>query len=303
MMAPIRLEDGAFFDLSARAKLRVSGNDRLRFLNGQLTNDVRKASESNAIQACILNAKGKMEGDVFVVAETDSFLIDADPELRESLQPRLERYIIADDVQVEDVTDQLSIFHVFSSDRPSLESECRIASAKRFATAGWDIWTAGKRRDETAARLSAQFSFCDADCAEIFRLEQGIPRWGRELTADIIPVEANLETRCIDYEKGCYIGQETISRMKMSGQQNKRLCGLVPVPDSPLFPEMRLFSAGDPGKEVGWIKSAGQSSRLGKNIALGYVKRGFNSTGTKLDIAPDAEAKRRQVEIVDLPFR
>jgi tRNA-modifying protein YgfZ len=303
MTAPVRLEDGAFVDLSERVKLRVSGNDRLRFLNGQLTNDVRKAGESSTIEACILNPKGKMDGHVFVVAETDSFLLDAEPELRESLQPRLERYIIADDVQVEDVTDQLSILHVLSSNRPSLESQCRITSANRFATAGWDIWTTEKRRDDISARLSAQFSFCDADCAEIFRLERGIPRWGRELTGDIIPIEANLEARCIDYEKGCYIGQETISRMKMSGQQNKRLCGFVPDTDSAVFPGMRLFAAADSGKEVGWVTSAGHSSRLGKNIALGYVKRGFNSTGSKVDIAPDGAAKRRQVEIVDLPFR
>ena len=89
----------------------------------------------------------------------------------------------------------------------------------------------------------------------------------------------------------------------MSGQQNKRLCGLVPVPDSPLSPGMRLFAATDVGKDVGWITSAGQSSRLRKNIALGYVKRGFNSIGSKLEVAPDAAATRHQVEIVDLPFK
>jgi len=304
MIGPIPVEEGgAFFDLSARLKLRVSGEDRLRFLNGQLTNDVRKASESNAIEASILNAKGKMDGHVFIVAETESFLLDADPELRESLQARLDRYIIADDVQIADVTDELSIFHLLSRSLPSLENSYRITSANRFAVAGWDIWILGKARDDVLAQLSKEFSFCDCDCAEILRLEQGIPRWGRELTPEIIPVEANLEARAIDYEKGCYIGQETISRMKMSGQQNKRLCGLVPVPDSLLSPGMRLFATTDVGKDVGWITSAGQSSRLRKNIALGYVKRGFNSIGSKLEVAPDAAATRHQVEIVDLPFK
>src|SRR4029077_19570618 len=99
-----------FFDLSARIKLRVSGNDRLRFLNGQLTNDVRKATETSAIEACILNAKGKLDAHVFLTVEPDAFLLDAAVELKESLQPRLERYIIADDVQIEDVSARLSIF-------------------------------------------------------------------------------------------------------------------------------------------------------------------------------------------------
>ena len=295
--------EGAVFDLSARIKLRVSGTDRLRFLNGQLTNDVRKASESNTIEGCILNAKGKMDAHVFLRADADCFLIDADVELRESLRSRLERYIIADDVQIEDVTDQLSILHVLVSDRLAATGY-RIVSANRFAVAGWDIWITAERHDEIVQQLSEQFRFCDYDCAEIFRIERGIPRWGRELTPEIIPIEANLEERCIDYEKGCYIGQETISRMKMSGQRNKRLCGLVSITDSQLLPGMRLFAAANPGKEAGWTTSAGESSRVGKNVALGYVKRGFNATGSKLDaIVPDAPGKRLEVEIVDLPFK
>jgi folate-binding protein YgfZ len=297
-----RPPEGRLFDFSARVKLRVSGSDRVRFLNGQLTNDARKITESDAIEACVLNAKGKMEAHVFVVAGDNTFLVDADVDLRGALKARLERYIIADDVTIEDATDELSILHVLSSERPSLVSKPKIVAATRFAAPGWDVWIPAKRRDEIFAPLSEQFGFCDADCAEMFRIEQGIPRWGRELTPEIIPVEANLEARCIDYEKGCYIGQETISRMKMSGQQNKKLCGLVSATDSPLFAGMHLLGGGDTGKEVGWITSAGQSSRLGKHIGLGYVKRGFNSIGSRLAaVAMEPLAKRFELEIVDLP--
>src|SRR4029434_1331287 len=111
----------------------------------------------------------------------------------------------------------------------------------------------------------------------------GIPRWGCELTEEIIPIEANLEERTIDYEKGCYIGQEVISRIKMSGQTNKRLCGLISLEDVPLQPTMKLAAPSTEEKEVGWITSATHSQRIGKEIALGYVKRGFNSVGAKLD--------------------
>ena len=292
----------AFFDLSDRVKLRVSGNDRLRFLNGQLTNDVRKATETSAIEACVLNAKGKMEAHVFLTVEPDSFLLDADSELKKSLQPRLERYIIADDVQIEDVSDRLSIFHFSDEASAQFPKGSGIVSANRYGNSGCDVWIEADQRNQMFREWSAASAFCDAGCAEVFRIEQGIPRWGRELTGEIIPVEANLEERCIDYEKGCYIGQETISRMKMSGQTNKRLCGLISLDGSPLNPGMRLVTV--PGnKEVGWITSATRSQRLGKEIALGYVKRGFNSSGSKLDaLKPPAQSVSVPVEIVDLPF-
>ena len=121
-----------------------------------------------------------------------------------------------------------------------------------------------------------------------------MPRWGSELTAQIIPVEANLEADAIDYAKGCYIGQEVISRMKMSGQTNKQLCGLVSLEEAPLAPGMKLFDSVS-GKEVGRITSAARSERLGKEIALGYLKRGFRKPGTKL-------MTQGWVEIVELPF-
>ena len=108
------MDNAIFLDLSERAKFRITGEDRLRFLNGQITNDLRKASETSAIEACILNAKGKTDAHIFVSALEQSFLVDAPAVLRETLKVRLERYVIADDVQIEDVTDQFSLFHVRS---------------------------------------------------------------------------------------------------------------------------------------------------------------------------------------------
>jgi len=290
-----------FFDFSRRTKLRIRGNDRLRFLNGQVTNDLRKASESAAMEACVLNAKGKMNAHIFVSTGPDCFFVDSDPELRERLLARLERYVIADDVQIDDLTDQLSIFHVLSPVAPTL-SNCRLVSARRFSDAGWDIWTDRAAHDAVSQHLSSRFEVLDSSAAEIMRIEQGIPRWGRELTEEIIPIEANLEERAISYEKGCYIGQEVISRLKMSGQTNKRLRGLISLREVPLGPGMKLAAAS--GKEVGWITSATRSQRIGKEIALGYVKRGFNDSGAKLETrAPEGGGEARlPAEVVPLPF-
>jgi len=295
-----------FFDLSERAKFRISGADRLRFLNGQITNDLRKANENetSAIEACILNAKGKTDAHIFVTASGESFLVDAATDLREKLKLRLERYVIADDVQIEDVADQFSLFHVLSQQVPVIEAG-KIISVRRFAETGWDIWIDAAQHGILLQQLSLRWTLCDSDAAEIMRIEQGIPRWGRELTEEIIPIEANLEQRTIDYQKGCYIGQEVISRMKMSGQTNKRLCGLVSLDKISLRPGMKLVSPSAPGKEVGWITSATRSKT--QEIALGYVKRGLNSDGVEL-AAITAEGVASEVsrpipvQVVPLPF-
>src|SRR5437867_397493 len=295
--------EDVFFDFSGRTKLRITGNDRVRFLNGQITNDVRKATESVATEACVLNAKGKVNADIFLSAGSDCFWVDADPDLQKALPARIEHYIIADDVQIDDVTDRFAIFHVLSRAAPDAADYQRILSTRRFAETGWDVWADSAFHDAISQQLSSMFRFFDGASAEILRIEHGIPRWGYELTEEIIPIEANLEARTIDYEKGCYIGQEVISRIKMSGQTNKRLCGLVSLPGAPLLIGMKLTATGAKSKEAGWITSARRSERLGREIALGYVKRGFNSTATRLDaIKPKNPSIIARVEIVDLPF-
>jgi folate-binding protein YgfZ len=294
-----QIPDRAFFDLSVRIRLRITGADRVRFLNGQITNDVRKATETSAIEACVLNPKGRMDAHLFVRADGDSFLVDADPALQPTLRARIERYIIADDVEVQDVTAQLSILHVIGATSPQISTPAHVFSTNRLGCGGHDLWCDAIQRGQIAAELGNNFRYCDEQCAELLRIEQGIPRWGRELTGEIIPVEANLEERSIDYEKGCYIGQETISRMKMSGQRNKQLCGLISLTGSALTPGARLV-VGPERKDVGWITSATRSGD--REIALGYIKRGFNSVGDKLD-AVSAGSARISTQVVDLPFR
>ena len=298
-------ERDAFFDLSPRVKLRITGPDALRFLNGQISNDLRKATASFAIQASVLSAKGKLNANVFVSAEADSFLLDTDPEVRTELPARMERYIIADDVQIEDLTDRFAMFHITGEVAPGAFRPSRTVQADRFGCVGWDIWLERGAIERVREELSATLVFCDEECTEVFRIERGIPRWGRELTDQIIPTEANLEATSIDYSKGCYIGQEVISRIKMSGQTNKRLCGLVSVAGKPLRPGMRLAPGKDENKEAGWITSAAHSFRLGKEIALGYVKRGFGGVGSCFQALPpenfggDIDVP---VELVALPF-
>jgi folate-binding protein YgfZ len=289
------------FDLSDRVKLRLTGSDRIRFLNGQVTNDIRKTSADLSLPACVLSAKGKIEALVFVTINDEFLLLDSDPELRETLPARLERYVIADDVVIEDVTDDFVLFHTTGESAPNVPNDAQWRRAKRFGMSGWDLVLPAEDRERARRLLEAGGELFDAAEAERWRIEHGVARWGRELTPEIIPLEANLEADTIDYAKGCYIGQEVISRMKKSGQTNKRLCGLISIAGTPLSSEMRLFATNDE-KEVGQTTSATRSGRLGKEIALGFVKRGANEIGTRLSARSATDAKGIEVEIVQLPF-
>ncbi|HMJ06301.1 MAG TPA: glycine cleavage T C-terminal barrel domain-containing protein [Chthoniobacterales bacterium] len=303
--AEFRPEEGAVFDLSSRAKLRLSGADRLRYFNGQISNDLRKATEAHVLHACVLSAKGKINADVFVAVEGETFVIDSDPGTAEALTARLERYIIADDVQLEEITEEFALFHVIAVEAARLLGIGTCRRAERFGLLGIDVWMSRAEHESGRQALSQIAPDCDEDCAETFRIERGLPRWGHELTDAIIPNEANLEARAIDYAKGCYIGQEVISRIKMSGQTNKRLCGLIASDGSTLSPGMRLIAPGEAGKEVGWLTSVARSARLGRQIALGFVKRGFQDPGSRLEAQAatvTANSKPSAVEIVALPF-
>src|SRR3954453_4667488 len=162
--------ENLFFDLSARTKLKLGGADRVRFLNGQISNDLSKATETEAIEATVLTAKGKMDGHIVLTARGDEYLIDADPELREKLRPRLERYAISDDIEMVDVTGEFSIFHVLTKP-PAVTGQCQVVASNRFRQAGWDIWVPMNGRDEIFTQLAEAYSFCDDPCMEIFRVE------------------------------------------------------------------------------------------------------------------------------------
>ena len=292
MSAPPR-----FFDLSARAKLRLTGADRVRFLNGQTTNDVRKAGFDAAQESCVLNSKGHLDAHVFLFATPNEIWIDADAEVREKLQGRLDRYIIADDVLVEDTSESFALFHVLTELKPEGVETKFCVRSRRLGRDGWDLWIEPVAAKAATDALAVTYRLAGENEWERLRIENGIPRWGRELTSDIIPPEANLAECAIDYEKGCYIGQEVISRIKMSGQLRQRLCRLTS--ENALTPGMELRAN---TKLVGRITSAAFSARLNAHIGLAMVKRGHTDAGTSLAaLADGAEINVRVVDSSQIP--
>jgi len=302
-------------DLSERAKFKVTGEDRVRFLNGQLTNDILGLKPGATRYACALTAKGKLCADLYVTSTKEALYLDTALVLQSPLLTRLERYIIADDVVIEDVSDQFGLLHFFyrnvgepPKDRGRLENVFASLStgsplafeseSNRFASAGFDLWF--PRSIKSSILESLKEEPVTPEVAENLRIERGIAAWGNELSENVIPNEADLQDRAISYAKGCYLGQEVISRIKSIGHVNRHLRGLVPAGD--LFPERgdKLIADAQSMKEVGSITSVGRSGRSGHAIALGFVKRGHDEPGTVLQLSRN-NSLRGFVEVRSFP--
>lgn len=262
-----------------RALWKLTGNDRVRYLNGQVTNDVKKLAVGKSIYAAVPNAKGKMVGDCFISATEDALWIDAPLELREILDARLQKYLIADDAELTDVTEEWRGMHFTGAfipkDFPVPPPEMAfLFSNPRFGLPGYDVWFIP----------STTFGPSDTpqtppDLLETLRLEHGFAKWGVDMNEETLPPEAGLERTAISYTKGCYLGQETIARIKSIGHVNKSLMVLQSDTAEAPAPGTELL-AGD--KIVGKVTSSGYSPALEKGIALGYVGRQHATVGQQL---------------------
>jgi tRNA-modifying protein YgfZ len=287
-------------DLSTRAKFRVTGSDRVRFLNGQLTNDLRDAKPGQTTYACVLTAKGKLCGDLFVTPLEDAFLLDCHPALRESLLARLEKYAIADDVEFSDQTDEFSLLHSLAVDIPKGSlPEATLSRSNRFGLEGYDLLIPGTLKRIVPEVLKERV--LEVTEVETFRIERGIPEWGHELKEDVIPNEAGLDQTAVSYTKGCYVGQEVISRLKSLGHVNRQLCGVQLIDGSVLTKGDKLLN--DSGQQTGFVTSAARSQQLGAWIGLAYVKRNFIKTGSRHRLQnPDNSDLIGTAELRSLPI-
>lgn len=281
-------EEGGYFILPPRLLIRLTGKDRLRYLNGQVTNDLRKLQPGHAMPACLLTAKGKLSAWVHIVLEEEAILIEAEESLREELPIRLERYIVADDVTVDVIPTPPETIHIFGvlAAHPELEKVPAI-SIQRLGLPGKDI----KVSSFSLLPILEKKEPISPDIIEIIRIRNGIPKWGFELTPDTLPPEAHLESSSIDYEKGCYLGQEVISRLKSVGHVNRLLRRFVAEGTSPLISGMLLFSLEDRSRSLGVLTSVTQDPASKEWVALGYLRRGFEKSSlVAVDPSSDKEA-------------
>ncbi len=248
-------------DLGYPALLEFRGPDAVRYLNGQLTQDVRRVAGGEiSLSSCVTDAKGKLQFRVTLTEVDDSLWVAGPAGCAEELEARLTRYLIADDVEVTDLTGKFALLHLTAEAEAPNDGFVERKS-ERFGVAGTDFW------HHERSTLSFDVLPLEGDELEAFRIANGVPAWGKELVAGMLPPEALLEATDISYQKGCYIGQEVISRIKSAGKVNRRLTRFNLPAEVPVVPGPLVDGAGE-------ITSVSPLADGAVRQALGYVKRG-----------------------------
>jgi folate-binding protein YgfZ len=299
---------GGAVNLAGRILVQFKGTDRVRYLNGQVTANVQSLTAGYGLLACVTTAKGKLCAEGMVTNDGDALWFDADASLREGLPPRFERYIIADDVTLEDLSDAIRIVHLLPGTNESPDTLRKLAgglfssTAPRLGQSGLDVFVPVADFERAWVRLTQDRVILGDEDVENLRIECGIPRWGFELDENTLPSEAGLDRTHIDYHKGCYIGQEVISRLKSIGHVNRSLIGFVSTSGVLLSRDAQIVPASIPGGDVcGVLTSAGWSFALEKPVALGYLRRSA-APGDFVAQPKAPGAEPIPVAICELPF-
>lgn len=321
-------QSAGVLDLSFRSRLCVTGSDRIRFLHGQVTNDVKSLGAGQGCYAALVTAKGKMESDLNLYCLPEEVLLDFEPGMTAGITRRLERFIVADNVQVADVAAHYGLLSVqgpqaeavvrslgilpsvpaepFASEKvvDGTLGEIHAMNQRRLNSVGFDLFVPADSLGAVADKLIAAAKSAGGGASgwrafETARIEAGIPRFGADMDESNLPLECGIEARAVSYRKGCYIGQEILNRIHSFGHVNRELRGLRLADNLTALPAKgdKLFLSGD---EVGQVSSAVKSPALGAVIALGLVRSEANRFGTELLLK--SLGGESHVTVVELPF-
>ncbi|MFZ5471863.1 MAG: YgfZ/GcvT domain-containing protein [Myxococcota bacterium] len=294
-------EGCALLDLGFREMLCVTGEDRVSFLQGMVSNDIARLPVGGSLYATMLTPKGALVADARIFRRSEDVLLDLEPGAGQRAMDFLQRHLVSEEAELHSLDwGVLSLLGPRASDiagaaLPSsdelLRTSCLLPSLP-----GVDLLGPREKLVPVAHALLAAPGVTPAgfDAFERVRVEEGVPRYGQELDEDTIPLEANLE-RAISYDKGCYVGQEVIARATFRGQVNRRLVGLF-LGASPPSACAELFAQ---EKKVGSVRSVVWSPALGGHVALAYVHRQHAEVGTRLLVHPDGG----EATVLALPMR
>jgi len=291
-------------DISNAGRLRITGKDRVSFLNGLLTNDVSQLKENSGQHSALLNSKARVLADLHLYAQTDSLLIDTGASPASHVKEILDRFIITEEVQINDATSELvhmtiqgpksseAIKQVLGTETRDLKQfeqrglgPSTIIARDRTGQSGYDIVLPALEAEPVWHGFLLNggeigLNPIGSQALEILRLEAGYPKYAADMDENTIVLEAGFKD-ALNFNKGCYLGQEVVARATHIGRVNKQLVGLTVETKDSVPPRSKLTSD---GREAGFITSAAFSPGIGKVASLGYANREFAKEGTRVNV-------------------
>jgi tRNA-modifying protein YgfZ len=301
-------EECGLLDRSGRGKLLVREAEAAEYLQGQLTNDVEGLAPGEGCYAALLDRKGHIQADMRVLRlAPDEVWLDTEPAALDPVRRHLETYKIGRAVEIVDLGGERAILSLIgprsveiagTAALPEHASEAASVGGVECLAVGTadgvDLIAAAAEAERLRGTLlAAGAAAVDPAAAEVLRIEAGRPRFGAEMGGEAMPMpaEAGIVERAVDFEKGCYIGQEPVARLHYRGRPNRRLRGLELSAPAAADAVLRLGE-----REVGRIGSACVSPARGP-IALAIVRREAEP-GAELSVGEDGTTAR----VVDVPF-
>jgi folate-binding protein YgfZ len=318
----VREGGAALIDISSRGRVEVSGTEAVQFLNGLVTNDVKALAEGAWMTAAFPNAQGRLLAFVRVINRKTGFLFDMEAVTRERIFKTLERFTLAGDFRVADLTEELAalslqgtraaeiISATFGSEAASVargrvitasfnNKDVDVIRATHTGEDGFDLFVKAEHAASLfEALIAAGARAVGFEALETLRVEAGLPRHGVDMDETNVVLETGLD-EAVSYTKGCYIGQEIIARIHWRGHVAKRLAGLSLEEGFEVKPGAKVRTID--GKEIGRLTSVAFSPRLNKAIALAYVKYDYLSPGTQVRVVVNEEVECAAT-LSELPF-
>lgn len=298
------LEYAGVYDVSWQAKLVLSGEDCVRWLNGMVTNNVRDLALNRGVYSFVLNPQGRNQGDLVSYNRGDYLLVTTDREQSPKLKEIFDRYIIMDDVEVEDISDQLATIAVAGAKSADVlgaigidttlfepgqvgdlvwrEIGISVVRSVLPAMDGYEFWSTPASLEKVwDALVSSGATPVGSDAVELYRISRGIPRYGVDLRERDLPQETG-QQHVLNFAKGCYVGQEIVERIRSRGNVHRIFVGFEVEGEPPALGSKVVAD----GKDAGEITSAAQLPFPGgeRTLALGYIRREFSDPGRAVKI-------------------
>ena len=281
------------YDLSGRARIALTGGDRVRWLNGMISNNVRDLAPGQGVYSFLLNAQGRIQGDLYAFNRRESLLVDSERGQRDKIWELFDHYIIADDVEMTDVGDTIAALGLAGPESRAVLERAGISVPElaymQFAElqwqnvaitvlrAGeevkesWQLWVAPEHANtlwDSLAKAGAKPTGSSA--LNLFRISRGIPKFGQDIRDRDLPQETG-QARALNFSKGCYLGQEIVERIRSRGAVHRQFTSFAiegPLPDA----GSKIHAD---GKEVGEITSSAilPLPAGDRGAALGYLRR------------------------------